>query len=93
MPYTLTSAEKAELRRKYIANVNRLNQYLPESEKLRVDLKWFNARINDPAEQRFYLKSKRINDVNTKTAFFIIKPHFHNLLRCLIYLAFHRVCF
>ena len=62
MPYKLTSQEKADLRRKYIANVERLNRYLPESEKLRVDLKWFNARINDPAEQRFYLKSKRINE-------------------------------
>ena len=62
MPYTLTSQEKAELKRKYIANVNKLNEYLPESQKIRVDLKWFNSRINDPAEQRFYIKSKAINE-------------------------------
>ena len=61
-PYLLTKAQKAELRRQYIANVELINQYLPEDNQIRVDLAWFNSRINDPTEQRFYLKSRAINE-------------------------------
>ena len=49
-PYLLTKAQKAELRRQYIANVELINEYLPEDNQIRVDLAWFNSRINDPTE-------------------------------------------
>lgn len=61
-PYLLTKAQKAELRRQYIANVELINEYLPEDNQIRVDLAWFNSRINDPTEQRFYLKSRALNE-------------------------------
>ena len=59
-PYRLTSAQKAEFRRKYIANVNFLNSILPEDKQIKLDLKAFDKKVNDPSEQRFYLKSKEI---------------------------------
>ena len=59
-PYRLTSAQKADLRRKYIANVNYLNSILPEDKQIKLDLSAFDKRINDPSEQRFYLKSREI---------------------------------
>lgn len=61
-PYLLTKAQKAELKRQYLANVELINEYLPEDNKIRVDLAWFNSRINDPTEQRFYLKSRALNE-------------------------------
>lgn len=59
-PYRLTSAQKADLRRKYIANVNFLNSILPQDKQIKLNLSEFDSRINDPSEQRFYLKSKEI---------------------------------
>ena len=61
-PYLLTKAQKAELKRQYLANVELINEYLPEDNKIRADLAWFNSRINDPTEQRFYLKSRALNE-------------------------------
>ena len=61
-PYLLTKAQKAELKRQYLANVELINEYLPEDNKIRADLAWFNSRINDPTEQRLYLKSRALNE-------------------------------
>lgn len=61
-PYLLTKAQKAELKRQYLANVELINEYLPEDNQIRPDLAWFNSRINDPTEQRFYLKSRALNE-------------------------------
>ena len=59
-PYLLTKQEKDELRRKYLANVELINRYLPDRLKINANLKQFNARINDVAEQRFYKKGSEI---------------------------------
>ena len=36
-PYLLTKAQKAELRRQYLANIELMNEYLPEDNKIRPD--------------------------------------------------------
>ena len=68
-PYKLTSAEKAALRRKYLQNIQTINSYLPQGKKIKADLKWFNSRINDLSEQRFYKKCLELNrNLNKKEA-------------------------
>ena len=68
MKYILTKQEKAELRRKYKENVRILNQYLPEGQKIQLNMKAFNRRLDDPKEQRYYKKglelAKRENEKN-----------------------------
>ena len=61
MPYTLTNAEKEQLRQKYLDNVATINKYLPEELKVRPDLKTLNKRLNDPNEQRTYKKGLELN--------------------------------
>ena len=61
MPYTLTNAEKEQLRQKYLDNVATINKYLPDELKVRPDLKTLNKRINDPNEQRTYKKGLELN--------------------------------
>ena len=68
MKYVLTKQEKEELRRKYKENVRILNQYLPEGQKIQLNMKAFNRRLDDPKEQRYYKKglelAKRENEKN-----------------------------
>ena len=47
MRYTLTEDEKRALREKYIATVNALNKYLPDGNKIRVNLRRLNRRLNE----------------------------------------------
>ena len=61
MPYTLTNAEKEQLRQKYLDNVATINKYLPDELKVRPDLKTLNKRLNDPNEQRTYKKGLELN--------------------------------
>ena len=56
MRYVLTEPQKREIRERYLNNVNRLNQYLPEKEKIRPNLGDLYRRLNDPNLQRRYLK-------------------------------------
>ena len=57
MPYTLTEEQKEQLRQEYLENLRILNSYLPNEHKYKVDLAGLNKRLNDPNEQRFYLKN------------------------------------
>ena len=61
MPYTLTNAEKQQLRQKYLDNVATMNKYLPDELQVRPDLKTLNKRMNDPNEQRTYKKGLELN--------------------------------
>ena len=61
-PYTLTSAEKTALRRKYLANIQAINRFLPADKQIQPNLKAFNAKLNDPSEQRFYKKGLEISE-------------------------------
>lgn len=62
MPYTLTEAEKNQLRQKYLENVATINKYLSDDMKVRPDLKTLNKRMNDPNEQRTYKKGLELNE-------------------------------
>ena len=57
MEYFLTEQEKNDLREKYIANVNKLNQVLPNNLKINPNLNAFNRRLNDSNEQGRYKKA------------------------------------
>ena len=61
MPYTLTNAEKDQLRQQYLNNVATINKYLSDDSKVRPDLKTLNKRLNDPNEQRTYKKGLELN--------------------------------
>ena len=66
MPYTFTEEEKIALRAKYRQNVELINKYLPRGMKVKLDMKAFNKKINDPNEQRYYKKSLELIANNNK---------------------------
>ena len=68
MPYAFTEEEKRQLREQYVANINKINSYLPEHLRFKLDLPAFNKKINDPREAWLYKKSLEVkaNEVKKK---------------------------
>ncbi len=71
MPYTLTENEKQEIITEYRDNVDRLNAYLPEGQKIALDLKGLNAKLNDEKLVRLYKRAKEVqaNDAKRKSEY------------------------
>ncbi len=71
MPYTLTEQEKQAIITEYRDNVERLNVYLPEGQKIALDLKGLNAKLNDEKLVRLYKRSKEVqaNDAKRKNEY------------------------
>ena len=71
MPYTLTENEKQAIITEYRDNVDRLNAYLPEGQKIALDLKGLNAKLNDEKLVRLYKRAKEVqaNDAKRKSEY------------------------
>ena len=60
MRYVLSEDQKNELRKKYLQNVERVNQYLPDGKKVRTNINDLNRKLNDPKKQRMYIKGMEL---------------------------------
>ena len=60
MPYTLTEQEKQEIIQSYQDNVGALNAYLPEGQKIALDLKGLNEKLNNENLVRLYKKAQEV---------------------------------
>lgn len=61
MPYKFTEQEKEEIRQQYLANMEAINNNLPDGLKLKVDLSGLNKKLNDPRQAWIYKKALELN--------------------------------
>ena len=68
MPYTLTEQEKQQIIAEYQDNVATLNAKLPEGQKIALDLKGLNAKLNNENVVRLYKRAQEVqaNDKKRK---------------------------